>query len=344
MNRDYLIIGAGISGSLLARALAKRGCHVLLLSSPQVPGASAAAAWMMNPITGLRFSNSWRIETLLPHAFHTYGELEKESGLTLLHPQSILRYLKSESERARVLKKGADPLFTASTLFHPRPTQPDLLNSHGCLEIRGGGWVDLNPWLSFFQKHPGPRIEVISEHLLPEDLVVEKNRVLWKGRSFSQALFCTGYSHWPWFEWLPWKAAKGETLVVRIAGLNLKEIIKKDLFILPLGEDLYRIGATYSWSVLNHQATESARSELLHGLSQMTTRAVEVISHQAAVRPSFQGTVPALGLHPRYPSLGLLNGLGSKGSLSAPWLSEHFASHLVEKTPLDPEIDLCRNF
>jgi glycine oxidase len=341
-----LIIGAGISGSLLARALAQRGKRVLLVDSPEQRGSSPIAAWMINPMTGLRFTASWRISTLLPYARNFYQTLEKESGLHLLHEKRILRFLKSDSERELWEKKASDPVLIsyARNLTFKNPDMLGDINTHGCVEIRGGGWVDLGAWLAYHRKCPGPGIEFLSEHFHAEELSVEKNVVGWKGQTFRKALFCSGYSHWPWFDWLPWKASKGEILTLRIPGLALPDIIKKGVFLIPLGADLYRLGATYSWDQLDHQPTERGRRQLLDALQTIIPHPVEVIAHQAGVRPSFQGTIPALGLHPRYPALGIMNGLGSKGGLSAPWLADHLATHLVEGTPLDPEIDVARNF
>ena len=347
MSADYLIIGAGITGSLLSRALARRGKTVLLLRSPEQPGSSDVAAWMLSPITGLRFSASWRIETLLPFAHNLYRELEEESGLKLFHEQRILRFLKSAEERQRWDKRASDPAIrTYASLLPPAETGSDpisIWNTFGCVEIRGGGWVDLKPWLTYHEKNPGPSIRCLTEHLRAEDLLVSPNKVEWKGKSFSKALFCTGYSHWPWFDWLPWKASKGETLCVRIPDLNLDDIVKKGVFLIPLGDDLYRVGATYSWNPLDHHPTPAGRDHLLQALQKLTSLPVEILSHRAGVRPSFQGTIPAIGLHPRHPSLGIVNGLGSKGGLSAPWLSDHFACHLESGTPIDAEVDIARN-
>ena len=37
------------------------------------------------------------------------------------------------------------------------------------------------------------------------------------------------------------------------------------------------------------------------------------------------------------------NGLGSKGSLRAPWLARHLAEHLLDGRLLEPEFDLQAN-
>jgi glycine/D-amino acid oxidase-like deaminating enzyme len=64
---------------------------------------------------------------------------------------------------------------------------------------------------------------------------------------------------------------------------------------------------------------------------------------QSAVRPIVKGRQALIGTHPAHPRVAFLNGLGSKGSLRAPWLARHLVEHLLDGAPLDPEFDLQDN-
>ena len=63
----------------------------------------------------------------------------------------------------------------------------------------------------------------------------------------------------------------------------------------------------------------------------------------AAVRPIIRESRALIGLHPVREKLGFFNGLGSKGSLHAPFFARQLAAHLVDGAPLEPEADVRRN-
>ena len=109
---------------------------------------------------------------------------------------------------------------------------------------------------------------------------------------------------------------------------------------MPLGNSLFRAGATYEWDELDSVPTQKGRDEICSRLREFLRLPFEVIGHDAAVRPILRHQYPVVGLHPQLRQLGFFNGLGSKGALQAPWLADHFAVVLIEETPLDPAVDL----
>jgi len=48
-----------------------------------------------------------------------------------------------------------------------------------------------------------------------------------------------------------------------------------------------------------------------------------------------------VGFHPEMPQLGFFNGLGSKGTMTAPMVADHFAAHLCGECELDEELTLA---
>jgi hypothetical protein len=49
-----------------------------------------------------------------------------------------------------------------------------------------------------------------------------------------------------------------------------------------------------------------------------------------------------MGRHPTVPRLGLVNGLGAKGALWAPFLARQWAAHLREGAVFEPEVNVMR--
>ena len=68
MKVDYLIIGQGIAGTLLAYFLQKKGASILVIDDAYERAATQVAAGIINPITGRRYVKSWRVDELIPFA------------------------------------------------------------------------------------------------------------------------------------------------------------------------------------------------------------------------------------------------------------------------------------
>jgi glycine/D-amino acid oxidase-like deaminating enzyme len=68
-----------------------------------------------------------------------------------------------------------------------------------------------------------------------------------------------------------------------------------------------------------------------------------VIRQSAGVRPVIKiDNRPIVGVHPDQPRLAVLNGLGSKGALQAPFAANQLIAYLEKGTPVHPEFDVCR--
>jgi glycine/D-amino acid oxidase-like deaminating enzyme len=67
-----------------------------------------------------------------------------------------------------------------------------------------------------------------------------------------------------------------------------------------------------------------------------------VLGHKAAIRPATLERRPFLGFHPRYPAIGILNGMGTKGTSLAPFFANQLAQNIVYNFPVSPEADVHR--
>jgi glycine/D-amino acid oxidase-like deaminating enzyme len=144
---------------------------------------------------------------------------------------------------------------------------------------------------------------------------------------------------------LKFKHSKGEVLELKIPELNQQEIISGEIFVMPINNDRYKVGATYSWDDLNWETTESARMELLDKLHNISSTHFEVINQKAGIRPTMHDRKPVIGLLPDNPQIGIFNGLGSKGVLLGPYFAKQFANFLIgDSTYIHPEADIKRYF
>ncbi len=74
----------------------------------------------------------------------------------------------------------------------------------------------------------------------------------------------------------------------------------------------------------------------------MITCDFEVVEHLAGVRPTVKDRRPLLGKHHHHNHLYILNGMGTRGVLFAPYLSDKLFQFIENKTELDNEISIER--
>ena len=62
---------------------------------------------------------------------------------------------------------------------------------------------------------------------------------------------------------------KGELLIISAPDLELDVVIKSSVFILPIGNNLYKVGATYDWKDKTNIPTEQGKQELVEKLKKL---------------------------------------------------------------------------
>jgi glycine/D-amino acid oxidase-like deaminating enzyme len=304
---------------------------------------------VLNPVTGKRLARTWRVDALLPFAREAYRSLDAELGLDCFHEFSIRRYCLDPRDVENHTRRRDDPAYGAflGPLEAPGSGPGALRDSHGSFLIHGAGYIDLPPLLAAMRTdlgEDGAFEDAVFDHrgLEPED-----GGWRYRGDPVRAVVCCEGASivDNPWFDGLPFRPVKGEIITVRAPGLDLSGgLYHHRKWILPLGGGRFRIGSTYERGNRPPEPSSAARTELLEGF-QACLRvpvAAEVVDHRAGLRPCTRDTRPYLGAHPGRAGLYVFNGLGSKGALLAPWLARHLADHLLEGSPVDPEIDCAR--
>lgn len=335
---DYLIVGQGIAGTMFAHFLLKRGRRILVADNYNPTSASNIAAGLFNPITGKRFVKTWKADTVLPFAEQTYGALEIIFNEEFYFSKNILRVLDGPDDINLIMNKSKDPEYIG--YFNP----VSKTDQQKVIEITGAGYVDMAKLIKLY------RSRLLFEHALiecsvrNEDLVFEDDRVLWNNKFFGKVIFCEGYkaSSNPFFSWLPFVLTKGEILIIHCRDFKQRKIRMKDVFVLPLGNDYYKVGSTYQWDDLNDIPTEKGRRVLSQKLDNLLGCSYEIVEQLAGVRPTVKDRKPLIGMHPEHFNIGIFNGLGAKGASLAPFFANHFIEYLEDGKPLDIEVDIKR--
>lgn len=338
MSIDYLIIGQGLAGSLLAWELIKRDCQVIIIDNGK-ENASQVAAGLINPITGMRFVKSTDVDTLLPAAKQCYSELADAFQQKFYIEKPMLRLFRSDKELNHCLKRLDNPDYRDYLGSMTPRDQPvnNLATPFGYLEQKQTGYLLTRPLLTclkdfFIARHCYRQADVDYQ-----DIQLQPS-LRWQDISPKQIIFCEGYhaTKNPWFSWLPFQPVKGEILTLEHQSLLPDKILNYGDWLIPLNSHHIRIGATFDRESLNTQPTERGKGDLLNALEPISAHLSQasLINHQANIRPCTLDKQPFTGRHPQLPQLAIFNGFGAKGSLLTPWYSRYFVDSLLNNTPL----------
>jgi glycine/D-amino acid oxidase-like deaminating enzyme len=152
-----------------------------------------------------------------------------------------------------------------------------------------------------------------------------------------KVIFCDGVASIlnPFFQLLPFAPNKGEALIIKAEGLTNEHVFKKGMLLVPFGNDnLYWVGSSYQWAFDNDQPSTLFLDKTTALLKQWLKVPFQIETHKAAVRPATLERRPFVGFHPLQNNVGILNGMGTKGSSLAPFFAHQLVQHLVYGFPI----------
>jgi len=340
---DYLIIGQGIAGSVLAMTLLEQGKQVFVVDSPNENTSSAIAAGIMNPITGKRMTVSWKADEFFPEAMDFYKRVESQLKLSFLSEHPVVRVFSSIAEQNDWSAKWQDEKYqnfikNDITKITENPAVP---SPFGSLEVTGGGRLDTNGFLNGVKDKLQQQGCYRQSHVTESEIKAEEDYVQVSDITAKKVIFCTGYdpTHWGF---LPFTPMKGEVLELESKELKSDKTLVGGCFLSPIENDTYYAGATYDWRNIDLNKTDNARKEILDKVAKFTQTNFTVIAHKVGIRPAVKDRRPLLGAHPTMKNTFLFSGLGSKGVSMAPKLVIHLLAYIEAGIPLDEEMDLKR--
>ncbi len=341
---DFLIVGQGLAGSCLAYGLLNAGKSVAITDQGSLTAASAVGAGIMNPLVFRYITQSWRAATYFHNAIAFYQSIEKEFGQKLLHKHPIARLLAEHEfelwqSRAR---EGKIQLWTDAQLHFPfEETQIDY--PYGAVLVNAAR-ADMVMFAELMQAYFVAKGVFVSGSFDPNHLEIEKDGFVFDGIFAKNLAFCEGHHavRNPLFNFVPFRPVKGELLTLHISGLPENHIINRDIFVMPLGNNLFRVGSNYDWDDLSVEPTQKTCAYLLGKLQAFLKLPFEVVEHHAGIRPSVADRRPVVGCHPEFDNIFILNGLGAKGAMLAPAMTEQLLNLMIKGVEVDVEVDVGR--
>lgn len=348
-DTENLIVGLGIAGLNLCHQLEKAGRSFVVIDNCPSNSASLIAGGVYNPIGLKRKIKSWNIDQLTEVLAPTYREIEELLGIRFLNDDlPILKPISSAQEltewTSAISEDRIAPYVTELSCEMPKgPFQPNVL---GSVIIHYGGFLNMSDAIHSYRQRLMDKGLLWKHSFEYFELVEDQKKVVYKDISADRIIFCEGryIASNPFFSWIPMKPTKGQMLTVRVTpSLSSDRIYNQQFYMFPTSEkDVFRLGATYDWNDLNEEPTEEAKQELMSKVRKALDIEMEVLEHQAAIRPNVHDRRPVIGSHPDNQRIMLFNGMGSKGVMLAPYFSKQMVEHIYEGTSLDPEVDIER--
>ena len=350
---DFIIVGQGLAGSVLAYLLQKQGQKVVIFDKFTEGGklsSSQIAAGVINPITGMRFVKTWRIDAFLAAAKALYLDIETDLGIKLWHERSIFRALRTIEEQNNWLLRSSFPDYQPYC-GETAPSVKSINQFKSVIEIKNAAQVNLPALVAHFRHTFKTNNILLTDNFDTAKLDISTDKIIYKDVHASKIIFCEGIggAKNPFFKHLPFNPDKGELLLVKIPNLDLSQIFKNKMTIVPLhdteggNKDLYWVGATNVWTFDNDLPNEATKELIINELKNTISIPFEVVAHQAAIRPTVKDRRPFIGCaSQQYPNIYIFNGFGTKGASLVPFWASHFVGHLLHHTPIDKEVDVKR--
>ncbi len=344
-----LIIGQGLAGTILSFKLIQKGHDVTVVDDPSLKKSSLVAGGMVNPVVFRRLTKSWMIDELYPEFIKTSNELETLLNKQLFYPKTIYKVL-GKDEDAFWLKKYIE---NGLNDYIEREPQNSIFSKFikmpfGYGKVKVGGWFDIQTLINTYKNYLKENSQLASTHIdIYNDLKFTANKVNWERNTYDKVILCTGSFEEKnnFFKQIKFKNTLGDVLTIKSKEYKNKHIVSKNIFILPILNNKYKTGSTFHWDFKNSLPTEIGKQEIIEKLNRIADFNYTIEDHQAGVRPTTNDRRPVIGFLKDNPSIGIMNGLGSKGILLSSWVANQLI--LKMEYPLykiHPEIDINRYY
>ena len=328
---NTIIVGQGIAGSMMAYMLYLQQVPFMVIDVGAANTASRIAAGMFTPITGKRKAIQPLVLQQIPFAIKIYKAIEQLIGCSFLHLENVYQVYSSLSEQNDWIAKSAK--YDYSGFILPSPNRlPNIIQEIGACEITNSGWVDCGLMINGFADWLNRNEALLTAEFIYNNLQIDKDSMEYHGIKFKNIIFCEGYRavRNPFFSdnIIP---CKGDMLTIQYDYAGMKRIIKKDsIYIVEKENGIFKAGSTYHRNNNHSQLDEVDKALLELQLKYTLEKGYRVIDHQSAIRPTTKNREVILMQHPDNSRIFMLNGMGTKGVLQAPWWAERMMKLVFE--------------
>ncbi|WP_438973749.1 NAD(P)/FAD-dependent oxidoreductase [Polaribacter sp.] len=344
MKLDYIVVGLGLAGLAFAEELVKANKSFMVFEDNSQT-SSLVAGGVYNPVQLKRYTPVWNADEQLKKALPFYENLEKKFKTTFDSKFVTKKVFKSIEDQNNWFSALDNPKlipFLDDKLDHTK--KQGILADFGFGNVKQTGRIDTKKLVDTYRVYLKEASKITFEQFNHQKIKFHKNHLSYKDMIANRIVFCEGFGMKEniFFNYLPLNEVKGELITIHAPNLNINFQLKSTLFILPLGGDRYKVGATFNWSDKTSKPSKEGKEELVEKLEKVINVPYTILSQNAGIRPTVKDRRPLVGVQPAFPSLAILNGLGTRGVMIAPTMAEALFNYLEKGKELAPEINIKR--
>jgi len=341
---DYLIIGQGLAGSLLAHRLITLGNKILVIDNAHHNSASQVAAGLINPLTGHRLNLTNQFEAFFQIAKATYQQLNEEYQLSIYTDLKQTRLIKNAGQADYYQQRKTQNEYKS---YLTEANEQSLIDAgylvdagFGCTGVNHTAVVDTKLLLQTIKSHLLEQNAYRQSQVDYQQLKITKSGVCIGDLSAKKIIFCEGHQaiNNPWLTKLPFKLSKGDVLTIK-TNMPANTLLSWGNWLVSDAHGTQaKLGSTYAWNDLDLTKAPVSCQQLIESLNKHTTITSSLIKHEVGIRPTTVQRKPFIGPITNLDNAYCFNGFGSKGCLLIPYYAELLSEHLRHSTPLPNEL------
>ena len=343
MEVDFLIIGQGISGTVVAQTIEQKSKTYYIIDNNINNTSSKIAAGIMHPMSFKRCILNWRGKEFFEFSQEFYLNHNKILNTKNFKKIKLFRLFSSFEEQNNWIGKSSSSIYS-SVLGNEEKSIENIHNDYGNSEVKKCGHLNVKLFLKSSKKYFEKTKKIIPDEFELNELKYDGKLFFYKGIYAKHIIMCQG-AHGlnnKIFGYLPIIANKGELIDISTKYLP-KFMLSKGVFSLPIDKEIFTVGSTYNHVDSFQGVTESAKDQLLKSLEKICSiKDLKIIKQKYGFRPTTIDRKPIIGPHPTIKNMYIFNGMGSKAVLMAPLLAKELIEHILNKKPLDQNINVSR--
>ncbi|MAP80487.1 MAG: FAD-dependent oxidoreductase [Aequorivita sp.] len=343
-NVDYIVVGLGIAGISLCEQLLAQNKSFIVIDNGK-PGATANSGGVFNPTVLKRFTVTWNASQFYPEAVSFYRNISEKLNQQIFVENPILRVFKSVEEQNNWTvasdKNELQPYLSTEFL---KNNNNNISAPLGFGKVLGTAQINVSNLLTGYRKYLKNNNHLFEEEFNYQALKQANGTVTYNNYTATTVIFAegAGAKRNPFFPQKALKGNKGEYIIIKAPELKLQSLLKDAFYIIPLGDDCYKVGATFNRESLTLETTQAARDEIISKLKKMINCPFELVGQTAGIRPTTQDHKPLIGSVPQFKNIVFFNGLGSRGFLMAPLVSKILINAITQNTAMPKDMDINR--
>ena len=341
---DYIIVGFGLAGLAFVEELMEAN-KTFVVYEDESQTSSLVAGGVYNPVILKRFTPVWNAQEQLKTALSFYQKLEDRFKVKFDQKFQTKKVFKSIEDQNNWFAASDKPLL--SNFIDPEidnQKRDGIIADFGFGNVNHTGRIDTKKLVEVYRVYLKLGHKIRYEKFDHQQVKFNEDQLKYKGITAKRIVFCEGFGLKQnlFFNYLPLNEVKGELLTIHAPGLKIDFLLKSSIFLLPLGYNHYKVGATFNWKDKTSEPTEEGKMDLVDKLKKVIDVPYDIVDQTAGVRPTVRDRRPLIGKHPAYPNLVVLNGLGTRGVMIAPTVAKQLFNHLENGGELDPETYIKR--